>query len=87
MTTGSSSYEYLEDIISTAEQATIDTASAEVGRLGGERAKVSRFRLVEKEKVKFETERKKALSWQKLANEHVRAESALTVLPVAALQD
>ena len=69
-------------------EAPIDTASAEVARLGEERAeKVSRLRLVEKEKVKLETERKEALSRQKLANEHIRAESALAVLPVAVLQD
>jgi len=89
MTTGSSSYEYVEDIVSTAGlEAPIETASAEVGRLGEERAeKLSRLRLVEKENVKLEAERKEASSWQKLANEHVRAESALAVLPVAVLQD
>jgi len=39
--------------------------------------KVSRLRLMEKEKVKLEAERKEALVWQKLANEHVRALSRL----------
>jgi len=89
MTTDSLSHEYLEDIVSIAGlEAPIDTASAEVARLGEERAeKVSRLRLVEKERVKLETERKEALSLQRLANEHVRAESALAVLPVAVLQD
>ena len=35
------------------------------------------MRLVEKEKAKLEAERKEALTWQKLANEHVRALSRL----------
>jgi len=70
--------EYLKDIVSTAGlEAPIETASAEVGRLGEERA----------ENVKLETDRKEVLSWQKLANEHIRAESALAILPVAVLHD
>ena len=71
--------EYLEDIIGTAElKAPIETALAEVERLGEARAeKVSRLRLVEKEKAKLEAERKEALAWQKLANEHVGALSRL----------
>ncbi|KAG2364796.1 RecF/RecN/SMC N terminal domain-containing protein [Suillus spraguei] len=71
--------EYLEDIIGTAAlKAPIESALAEVDRLGEERAeKVARLRIVEKEKAKLETERKEALAWLKLANEHVRALSRL----------
>jgi len=63
--------EYLEDIIGTAElKAPIKTALAEVEQLGEARAeKVSRLRLVEKEKAKLEAEWKEALAWQKLAND------------------
>ncbi|KAG1768252.1 hypothetical protein EV702DRAFT_924111, partial [Suillus placidus] len=32
-----------------------------------------RLRIVEKEKAKLDAERKEALAWLKLANEHVRA--------------
>lgn len=71
--------EYLEDIIGTAAlKAPIETALAEVERLGEERAdKVARLRIVEKEKAKLDAERKEALAWLKLANEHVRALSRL----------
>jgi len=49
-----------------------------VERLGEETTeKVSRLRFVEKEKAKLEAERKEALAWQNLANEHVRALSRL----------
>ena len=64
--------ENLEDIVSTAGlEAPIEAASAEVGRPREERV----------ENVKLE-----ALSWQKLTNEHIRAESALAVLRAAVLQ-
>ncbi|KAG1859796.1 RecF/RecN/SMC [Suillus subluteus] len=71
--------EYLEDIIGTAAlKAPIESALAEVDRLGEERAeKVARLRIVEKEKAKLDAERKEALAWLKLANEHVRALSRL----------
>ncbi|KAG1779874.1 hypothetical protein EV702DRAFT_965043, partial [Suillus placidus] len=71
--------EYLEDIIGTAAlKAPIESALAEVDRLGEERAeKVARLRIVEKEKVKLDAERKEVLAWLKLANEHVRALSRL----------
>ncbi|OAX33539.1 hypothetical protein K503DRAFT_869495 [Rhizopogon vinicolor AM-OR11-026] len=71
--------EYLEDIIGTATlKAPIETALGEVDRLGEERAeKVARLRIVEKEKAKLDAERKEALAWLKLANEHVRALSRL----------
>ncbi|OJA20715.1 hypothetical protein AZE42_08198 [Rhizopogon vesiculosus] len=71
--------EYLEDIIGTAAlKAPIETALGEVDRLGEERAeKVARLRIVEKEKAKLDAERKEALAWLKLANEHVRALSRL----------
>jgi structural maintenance of chromosome 4 len=71
--------EYLEDIIGTATlKAPIETALAEVERLGEERAeKVARLKIVEKEKAKLDAERKEALEWLKLANEHVRAQSRL----------
>ena len=71
--------EYLEDITSTAElKAPIETALAEVERLGEETTeKVSRLRLVEKEKANLEAKRKEVLAWQKLANEYVRALSRL----------
>ncbi|KAG2337616.1 hypothetical protein BDR05DRAFT_970038 [Suillus weaverae] len=71
--------EYLEDIIGTATlKAPIESALAEVDRLGEERAeKVARLRIVEKEKAKLDAERKEALAWLKLANEHVRALSRL----------
>ncbi|KAG0697734.1 RecF/RecN/SMC N terminal domain-containing protein [Suillus ampliporus] len=71
--------EYLEDIIGTAAfKAPIEAALADVERLGEERAeKVARLRIVEKEKAKLDAERKEALAWLKLANEHVRALSRL----------
>jgi len=71
--------EDLKDITCTAElKAPIKTALPEVEQLGEARAeKVSRLRLVEKEKAKLEAERKEALACQKLANEHVRAQSRL----------
>ncbi|KAG1879662.1 RecF/RecN/SMC N terminal domain-containing protein [Suillus tomentosus] len=71
--------EYLEDIIGTAAlKAPIESALAEVDRLGEERTeKVARLRIVEKEKAKLDAERKEALAWLKLANEHVRALSRL----------
>src|SRR6267154_3520595 len=71
--------EYLEDIIGAAVlKAPIEAALADVERLGEERAeKVARLKIVEKEKAKLDAERKEALTWLKLANEHVRALSRL----------
>ncbi|KAG1748816.1 hypothetical protein EDD22DRAFT_981854 [Suillus occidentalis] len=78
-TLNSRSSTYTEDIIGTAAlKAPIESALAEVDRLGEERAeKVARLRIVEKEKAKLDAERKEALAWLKLANEHVRALSRL----------
>jgi hypothetical protein len=74
--------EYLEDIFGTATLAPIETALAKVERLGKKRAeKIAGFRIEEeKVKAKFVAERKEALAWLRLANEHMKPQSRHTTI-------
>lgn len=71
--------EYLEDIIGTSRYKTpIEDAMAEMERLGEERAeKLSRLRIVEKEKEKLEEKKKEAEDFLRLQNDLVKMKSRL----------
>ncbi|KAJ3512348.1 hypothetical protein NMY22_g15359 [Coprinellus aureogranulatus] len=69
--------EYLEDIIGTSKyKKPIEDAFAEVEALQEERqVKLNRLRLVEKEKQALEEQRREAINYYKMKNDHVRAQS------------
>ncbi|KAI9444561.1 RecF/RecN/SMC [Lactarius indigo] len=71
--------EYLEDIIGTSQyKEPIDTALVEMERLTEDRTeKLSRLRLVEREKNALEKEKREAENYLRLQNDHVRAQSTL----------
>lgn len=69
--------EYLEDIIGTSHyKERIETAFAEVEALQEDRqTKLNKLRLVEKEKQALEEQRREAINYYKMKNDHVRAQS------------
>jgi len=69
--------EYLEDIIGTAHyKERIDSALAELERVGEDRAeKLSRLKLVEKEKAKLEEGKREAEDYIRTQNQWVRSRS------------
>ena len=69
--------EYLEDIIGTSVlKQPIEDAFAEVEALQEDRqTKMNRLRLVEKEKQALEEQRREAINYYKMKNDHVRAQS------------
>lgn len=71
--------EYLEDIIGTAQyKEPIETAMKVVEELNEERAeKMTRLKIVERERDALEKEKKEAEDYLRLQNEHVRALSRL----------
>ncbi|KAI9566365.1 RecF/RecN/SMC [Boletus coccyginus] len=71
--------EYLEDIIGTSSYKTpIEEALAQVEALTEQRSeKLNRLRIVEREKNALEAQRKEALDYLRLCNDHVRAQSRL----------
>lgn len=71
--------EYLEDIIGTSSYKTpIEEALAQMEALTDQRGeKLNRLRIVEREKNALEAERKEALDYLRLLNDHVRAKSRL----------
>ncbi|KAK0209223.1 RecF/RecN/SMC N terminal domain-containing protein [Desarmillaria ectypa] len=71
--------EYLEDIIGTSRyKEGIDDALQKVDDLQEKRSdKMNRLRIVEKEKNSLDENRKEAIAWKKLMNEHIRAQSRL----------
>ncbi|KAF9237097.1 RecF/RecN/SMC [Melanogaster broomeanus] len=71
--------EYLEDIIGTSSYKTpIEEALAAMDALSEERGeKLNRLRIVEREKTALEAQRKEALDYLRLYNDHVRALSRL----------
>ncbi|KAJ8591636.1 hypothetical protein M405DRAFT_880381 [Rhizopogon salebrosus TDB-379] len=75
-------FEYPDDIFGTATLAPIETALAKVERLGKKRAeKIAGLRIEEeKAKAKFLAERKEALAWLRLANEHMKPQSLRTTI-------
>jgi hypothetical protein len=75
-------FEYPEDIFDTATLAPIETALAKVERLGQKRAKKIAGLRIEEEKAKatFVAERKEALAWLRLANEHMKPQSRRTTI-------
>ena len=71
--------EYLEDIIGTAQyKEPIEEALTEMDRLNEDRAeKLSRLKIVERERNALEKEKKEAEDYLRLHNDHVRALSRL----------
>jgi structural maintenance of chromosome 4 len=71
--------EYLEDIIGTAQyKGPIDVAMRAVEELNEERAeKMSRLKIVERERDALEKDKKEAEDFLRLQNEHTRALSRL----------
>ncbi|KAH9070762.1 RecF/RecN/SMC N terminal domain-containing protein [Lactarius deliciosus] len=71
--------EYLEDIVGTSQyKEPIETALVEMERLTEDRTeKLSRLRLVEREKNALEKEKREAENYLRLQNDHVRAQSTL----------
>ncbi|KAH9058282.1 RecF/RecN/SMC N terminal domain-containing protein [Lactarius vividus] len=71
--------EYLEDIIGTSQyKEPIETALVEMEGLTEDRTeKLSRLRLVEREKNSLEKEKREAENYLRLQNDHVRAQSTL----------
>ncbi|KAF9225187.1 RecF/RecN/SMC protein [Gyrodon lividus] len=71
--------EYLEDIVGTSSyKAPIEEALAAMEALSDERSeKLNRLRIVEREKNALEEQRKEALDYLRLYNDHVRALSRL----------
>ena len=71
--------EYLEDIIGTSTYKTpIEEALAQVETLTDQRGeKLNRLRIVEREKNALEAQRKEALDYLRLFNDHVKAQSRL----------
>ena len=67
--------EYLEDIIGTSElKKPIEDALVEMERLQEERqGKLNKLRLVEKEKMALEEQRREAINYYKMKNDHIRA--------------
>ncbi|TFK21552.1 hypothetical protein FA15DRAFT_645475 [Coprinopsis marcescibilis] len=67
--------EYLEDIIGTAElKKPIEEALVEMEHLQEERqGKLNKLRLVEKEKMALEEQRREAINFIKMKNDHIRA--------------
>ncbi|KAF9561610.1 RecF/RecN/SMC protein [Agrocybe pediades] len=67
--------EYLEDIIGTSKyKEPIEVALVEMERLQEERqVKLNRLRLVEKDKIALEAQKKEAEDYLRLKNDHVRA--------------
>ncbi|KAH7886361.1 RecF/RecN/SMC N terminal domain-containing protein [Phlebopus sp. FC_14] len=71
--------EYLEDIIGTSSyKEPIDEALTAMDALSEQRSeKLNRLRIVEREKNALEAQRKEALDYLRLYNDHVRAQSRL----------
>lgn len=71
--------EYLEDIIGTSSYKTpIEEALAQVETLTDQRSeKLNRLRIVEREKNALEAQRKEALDYLRLSNDHVKSLSRL----------
>lgn len=71
--------EYLEDIIGTSSyKAPIEEALAQVEVLTDQRGeKLNRLRIVEREKNALEAQRKEAMDYLRLYNDHVKAQSRL----------
>lgn len=71
--------EYLEDIVGTSSyKAPIEEALTAMDALSEDRAeKLNRLRIVEREKNALEAQRKEALDYLRLYNDHVRAQSRL----------
>ncbi|KAF8844243.1 RecF/RecN/SMC protein [Paxillus ammoniavirescens] len=71
--------EYLEDIVGTSSyKAPIEEALAAMEALSDERVeKLNRLRIVEREKNALEAQRKEALDYLRMYNDHVRALSRL----------
>lgn len=71
--------EYLEDIIGTSTYKTpIEEALTQVETLTDQRGeKLNRLRIVEREKNALEAQRKEALDFLRLFNDHVKAKSRL----------
>ncbi|KAJ2917163.1 hypothetical protein MD484_g3255, partial [Candolleomyces efflorescens] len=71
--------EYLEDIIGTsAYKQRIDDALTTLEQLQEDRqSKLNRLRLVEKEKLALEEQRREAINYYKLKNDHIKAQSVL----------
>lgn len=71
--------EYLEDIIGTSMyKEPTEEALAAMDALSEDRAeKLNRLRIVEREKSALEAQRREALDYLRLFNDHVRAESRL----------
>ena len=71
--------EYLEDIIGTSGfKEPLEEAFAEMERLSEDRTdKLSRLRIIEKEKNSLEEKKREAEDYLRLQNEHIRALSRL----------
>jgi structural maintenance of chromosome 4 len=71
--------EYLEDIIGTSSyKQPIDEALTTLEQLQEDRqTKLNRLRLVEKEKLALEEQRREAINYYKLKNDHIKAQSVL----------
>lgn len=71
--------EYLEDIIGTSSyKQPIEDALTKLEQLQEDRqSKLNRLRLVEKEKLALEEQRREAINYYKLKNDHIKAQSLL----------